>query len=71
VGWARKRRCEEKHDKNSLIYGSKKKRRFSLLNYLNLFIDIPIVAEVERFQTVRLGGFNRGFIVGFSSPTKP
>jgi hypothetical protein len=40
-----------------------KKRRFSLLNYLNMFIDIPIVAEVERFLPFRLGGFNRGFIV--------
>jgi hypothetical protein len=36
-----------------------------------LFIDIPIVAEVERFLPVRLGGFNRGFIVGFSSATNP
>jgi hypothetical protein len=42
---------EEKHDKNSLLYGSKKRGRFVLLNYLNLFIDIPIVAEVERFRS--------------------
>ncbi|AWG22886.1 hypothetical protein FFWV33_15815 [Flavobacterium faecale] len=29
----------------------KKRERFVLLNYLNLFIDIPIVAEVERFRS--------------------
>jgi hypothetical protein len=28
-----------------------KRGRFVLLNYLNLLIDIPIVAEVERFRS--------------------
>tara|TARA_R110000868_G_scaffold98253_3_gene270315 strand:+ start:4740 stop:5009 length:270 start_codon:yes stop_codon:yes gene_type:complete len=42
---------EGKHDKTSLMYTSKKRGRFVLLNYLNLFIDIPIVAEVERFRS--------------------
>jgi hypothetical protein len=42
---------EAKQDKISLIYTPKKRGRFVLLNYLNLFIDIPIVAEVERFRS--------------------
>ncbi|AWG21859.1 hypothetical protein FFWV33_10105 [Flavobacterium faecale] len=38
---------EGKHYKTILTYPSKKRGRFVLQNYLNLFIDIPIVAEVE------------------------
>jgi hypothetical protein len=64
-------KSNNKTRENQPLFELQKKTLLNLKKYLNNFSANSIVGIYLPVALARRGGFNTGFIVGFSSPTKP